>query len=95
LVINLKDNDGNEMSDVTIKLSGPDRYRKIAKIDAQESFNRLEPGDYYIIFEKKEFQFQPNKFEITLTEDKQLNIVGKRVQFSAYGRLVSPSQGMA
>ncbi|CBY18878.1 unnamed protein product [Oikopleura dioica] len=92
LVINLDDNDGNQMSDVTIKLSGPERYRKIAKINAQESFNRLEPGDYYIIFEKKEFQFQPNKFEITLTEDKQLNIVGKRVQFSAYGRLVSPSQ---
>jgi len=80
------------MSDVTVKLSGPERYRRIAKIDAQESFNRLEPGDYYIIFEKKEFQFHPNKFELTLTEDKQLNIVGKRVQFSAFGRLVSPSQ---
>ena len=91
--MDLVDSDGNAMSDVTIKLSGPERYRQIAKINGKETFNRLEPGDYFIIFEKKEFKFEPNKFEITLTEDRQLNIVANRFQYSAFGRLVSPSQG--
>ena len=91
--MDLVDSDGNAMSDVTIKLSGPERYRQIAKINGHETFNRLEPGDYFIIFEKKEFKFEPNKIEITLTEDRTLTIVGNRFQFSAFGRLVSPSQG--
>ena len=57
-------------------------------------FPRLEPGDYFVIFEKKEFKFEPNKIELNLTgkdDVTKLEVTASRYQFSAFGKLGSLS----
>jgi hypothetical protein len=79
--------------DVKIVLSGPNRFRSILTMDelGEVEFPRLEPGDYFIIFEKKEFKFAPNKLELNLTENKVLKVNAERYQFSILGKLSSLS----
>lgn len=83
----------NAVSDVRIILSGPDRFRAILTIgeDGDVSFPRLEPGDYFVIFEKKEYRFNPNKIELNLTGNEHLDVAATRYQFTAYGKLGSLS----
>ena len=81
------------VSEVRIILSGPNRFRSILTLDesGDVTFPRLEPGDYFVIFEKKEFSFSPNKLKLNLTANKHLEVDAQRFQFSAFGKLASLS----
>ncbi|KAJ8672759.1 hypothetical protein QAD02_004019 [Eretmocerus hayati] len=78
---------------VLISLSGggggPNSYRKnmITGEDGRLSFNSLSPGEYYLRPTMKEYRFEPVSKVIRVEEGKtvQVNLVGKRVAFSAYG----------
>ena len=93
LRVSVKDEiSGEPVSEVRIILSGPNRYRSILTIGKSGvDFPRLEPGEYFIIFEKKEYNFAPNKIELNLTGNEHLVVVANRYQFSAFGKLASLS----
>ena len=84
------------VSNVKIVLSGPNIYRNVLKMEDTGDllFPRLEPGDYFVIFEKKEFKFEPNKIELNLTgkdDITMLEVTASRYQFTAFGKLGSLS----
>merc|ERR1711962_1746818 len=86
--------DGKEMADVKVILSGPKRFRSVKKLDETGSlqFDRLEPGEYNLDFEKKEFKFEPNHVELDLAgRTEPMKVTGFRYQYSAFGRLTSLS----
>ena len=85
--------DGNEMADVLVKLSGPNRFRSVKPLDETGvlQFDRLEPGEYYLNLEKKEYKFEPNHVELNLAGRTDIKVTGIRYQYSAFGRLTSLS----
>ena len=64
------------------------KENQAGKID----FNRLEPGDYYLMMEKKEYRFEPNNIELHFSGRKSIRITAIRYQNSALGQLSSLSQ---
>ena len=85
--------DGREMGDVLVKLSGPNRFRSVKPLDESGvlQFDRLEPGEYYLNLEKKEYKFEPNHVELNLAGRTDITVTGIRYQYSAFGRLTSLS----
>lgn len=85
--------DGREMADVLVKLSGPNRFRSVKPLDESGvlQFDRLEPGEYYLNLEKKEYKFEPNHVELNLAGRTDILVTGIRYQYSAIGRLTSLS----
>ena len=81
---------------VVVVLSGPERYRKVITLGADDNgqleLSRLEPGDYYLALEKKEYKFEPNQIEMHFAGRKTVHIDAKRYQYSALGQLTSLSQ---
>ena len=81
---------------VDIKLKHLDRYRKVVTLgeDAagQLALTRLEPGDYYLALEKREYKFEPNQIEMHFAGRKRVEIKALRYQYSAIGQLSSLSQ---
>ena len=54
--------------------------------------SRLEPGDYYLALEKREYKFEPNQIEMHFAGRKRVEIKALRYQYSAIGQLSSLSQ---
>ena len=77
--------DGREMAEVLVKLSGPNRFRSVKPLDETGvlQFDRLEPGEYYLNLEKKEYKFEPNHVELNLAGRTDIKVTGIRYQYSA------------
>ncbi|CRK90119.1 CLUMA_CG003837, isoform A [Clunio marinus] len=87
----VKDEDGKELSNVVISISGGENYRKnlATASNGEIKFHSLRPGKYYLRAMMKEYEFKPNSqtLEIKDGETVNINLVGKRVAYSVFGKI--------
>ena len=94
IVVRIKNNKGEPLSDVLISLSGgSENYRKnvITPQGGQVIFNGLHSGEYFIRIMMKEYEFDPATKMIQVNDGQaiELNISAKKVAFSCNGIVVS------
>ncbi|KZC07453.1 Nodal modulator 3 [Dufourea novaeangliae] len=85
--------DNASLQGVLLSLSGGQSYRKnsVTGEDGKLIFNSLSPGEYYLRPMMKEYRFYPPSKMIQVTEGAtvQVELLGRRVAFSAYGSVIS------
>jgi len=94
VVVNVVDSSGAKLSGVVVSLSGGENnFRTNEKTgpNGSLSFLALSPGEYFVKPVLKEYDFEPKSKLITVKEgaEEVVQIVGKRVAFSAFGTLTS------
>ncbi|XP_076818346.1 BOS complex subunit NOMO1-like [Clavelina lepadiformis] len=84
--------DETPLPGVLLSISGGDyRSNNLTGKDGSLTLTKLEPGQYYFKAIMKEYQFSPPSQVIDIVEGAKtdINIVGKRVAFSVYGKVTS------
>ncbi|VEN53892.1 unnamed protein product [Callosobruchus maculatus] len=85
--------DDGALAGVLLSLSGGDGYRKNLQSgeDGKITFHSLSPSEYFLRPMMKEYVFEPNSKIIPVNEGQTVHVrlVGKRVAYSAYGKVVS------
>ncbi|XP_037945256.1 nodal modulator 1 [Teleopsis dalmanni] len=93
IIVKVKDETGNNLSGVLLSLSGAESYRKnlVTGIDGSINFHSLSPSNYFLRPMMKEYKFEPNSkiIEIKDGETIEVELVGKRVAFSVFGKITS------
>ncbi|CAO1434626.1 unnamed protein product [Diamesa serratosioi] len=94
IVVEVKDDSGNLLSNVLLSLSGGDNYRNnlVTGTNGLIKFHSLLPSKssrYYLRAMMKEYKFEPNfqSIEIQDGETKNILLVGKRVAYSVFGQI--------
>jgi hypothetical protein len=81
------------LSGVLLSLSGGSNYRRnyITQDNGIIDFTSLSPGEYYLRVMMKEYQFEPASQMVRVGEGDmvELEIIGKRVEYSCYGFVLS------
>ena len=104
VLVNVVDSTGERLPGVVVSLSGGEKnFRTNEKTgeNGSLSFLALSPGEYFVKPVLKEYDFEPKSKLITVKEgaEEVVEIVGKRVAFSAWGTLTSlrgdPEPGIA
>merc|ERR1712226_1215968 len=104
VVVRLVDEQGAPLPGVLVSLSGGEtNYRTNEQTgpNGSLSFLALSPGEYFVKPVLKEYDFEPKSKLIMVKEgaEEVVEIVGKRVAFSAFGTLTSlrgdPEPGIA
>lgn len=102
--VNIVDVEGLPLRDVLVSISGGENnFRKNSFVDEDGSikFDRLDDGEYFIRFVRKEYQFDPSSEMVTLADGQSFErtVVGTQVAFSCFGNVVSlngePEVGVA
>ncbi|XP_060516095.1 BOS complex subunit NOMO3 [Cylas formicarius] len=85
--------DKSPLSGVLVSLSGGESYRRNLQTDQIGiiAFYSLSAGDYFLKPMLKEYQFEPASKLVTIREGETVKVQlgGKRVAFSAYGKITS------
>lgn len=94
ITISVTDESGSALNNVLVTLSGGENnFRKNSFVDSDGSLavTNLYPGDYFIRFTLKEYEFEPSSKMLTLKDGNNVSVktVGKKVAFSAYGYVQS------
>ena len=94
VVVSVVDTAGARLSGVVVSLSGGEnnfRTNEQTGPNGSLSFLALSPGEYFVKPVLKEYDFEPKSKLITVKEgaEEVVEIVGKRVAFSAFGTLTS------
>lgn len=93
IVVTVKDEAGKRLNGVLLSLSGGESYRKnlITGSDGSINFHSLSPSQYFLKPMMKEYKFEPNSkmIEIADGETVNLELVGKRIAYSAFGQVTS------
>jgi len=94
VVVNVVDSKGEKLSGVLVSLSGGEknfRTNEQTGPNGSLSFLALSPGEYFVKPVLKEYDFEPKSKLITVKEgaEEVVEVVGKRVAFSAFGTLTS------
>ena len=104
VLVNVVDTTGERLPGVVVSLSGGEKnFRTNEKTgeNGSLSFLALSPGEYFVKPVLKEYDFEPKSKLIMVKEGSEevVEIVGKRVAFSAWGTLTSlrgdPEPGIA
>ena len=88
--VQVKDDNGQPLPDVLISISGgADNYRKnsVTPTSGRLTFDNLHLGQYFIRLMLKEYDFEPSSKMVSVTDgsDLTVDVVGKKVAFSAVG----------
>ncbi|UXI20244.1 homeobox protein ceh-1-like [Sarcoptes scabiei] len=94
ITVNILDANDKPLSEVLVSLSGGEKnFRRNTFVDSdgQLLFDHLYPGQYFIKFLRKEYNFDPSSKIINITngENLSIKIIGKKVAFSCIGKVTS------
>lgn len=92
--VHIVDENGGALDEVLLSLSGGENnFRKNSFADSQGTFHfgNLYPGEYFIRFLRKEYEFEPSSKMVTIRNGDNVNIEvkGKKVAFSCLGTVDS------
>ena len=88
--VEVKDDKGEPLPEVLISISGgSDNYRKnsVTPANGRLTFDNLHLGQYFIRLMMKEYDFEPSSKMVSVTDgsDLTVDVIGKKVAFSAVG----------
>uniref|UniRef100_A0A2P2I1N0 Nodal modulator 3-like n=1 Tax=Hirondellea gigas TaxID=1518452 RepID=A0A2P2I1N0_9CRUS len=93
VIVDIQDEDEKSLSSVVVSMSGGKSYRQnsLTRDDGVISFNSLLPGEYFLRFAMKEYNFQPATKMVTVEQGAtiKINVSGVRVAYSAIGESMS------
>ncbi|KAL1492503.1 hypothetical protein ABEB36_010747 [Hypothenemus hampei] len=83
--------DNSSLAGVLLSFSGGQSYRKNLQTNSEGeiTFHSLNSGEYFLRPMMKEYRFEPTSkiIKIQAEETVNVNLIGKRVAFSAFGKL--------
>lgn len=93
IIVTVKDEAGQLLTGVLLSASGAESYRKnlISGADGVLHFHSLSPSQYFLKPMLKEYKFEPNSKMVQIADGETVNVelVGKRVAYSAFGKITS------